>query len=144
MGGDESGAVGWELRIPFTGAREEKPDSPGEYCLRLEANADEEGAFWIQNDIPLKPGLYRLTYHVQAESGTRYRAYVESWTHDDQQRASIAENAEWQTAKGGWEERSVVFRYPEGHKLPYLALQAEAPGIVRFSDLSITSQDAAN
>lgn len=137
--GNDPNPEAWELRMPFTGSRVEKEGAPGEYCLRLHANADDKGVFWVQKSIPLDPGgSYRFTYRVRAEPGQRYRAYVEFWAAD--RSGAQAEGAAWQKGTGEWEEKSFRFSYPEGKTPPYVALNVEAPGTVFFSDLSIINE----
>ena len=125
----------WQTRPGQKAGWVERDEGAG-HCVRLRSDSEKEIPLWIQTNLALTGGQdYLCGYSVQGAAGTRYRVYLE-WNKQDGTYGRCT-NAAWRTAKGGWEQIRFRFAFPEGMKPPYLVLQLQGPGEVRYDDIMV-------
>lgn len=108
----------------------------GGHCARLRSEDAKGMPLWIQTNLPLVGGHdYMCGFSVQAAAGTQYRVYLE-WNKQEGGYGRCT-NAAWRTAQGGWESIRFRFAYPEAMKPPYLVLQLQGVGEVRYADIVV-------
>lgn len=125
----------WQTRPGQRADWVEREEGAG-HCVRLRSDSEKEIPLWIQTNLALIGGQdYLCGYSVQGAPGTQYRVYLE-WNKQDGTYGRCT-NAAWRTAKGGWEQIRFRFAFPEGMKPPYLVLQLQGPGEVRYDDIAV-------
>jgi len=94
----------------------------------------EPGSFWIQDRINCAAGKYRLTVHVKTDAD--YQFIFERWKSDRDKVYTYSSSV--MKGNGSWEEKSITFDYPGGHKKPYVLLRLTKGGdACWFDDISL-------
>jgi hypothetical protein len=134
---ERAGGAGrpWQIRKGKLADWVEREDGAG-HCVRLRAATAKEMPLWVQTDLALAGGQqYMVGYSVKAAAGTKYRVYLEWWKQDG--KYGRCTNTVWRVANGGWEQIRFRFTFPEKMKPPYLVLQLQGPGEVRYDDVAV-------
>ncbi|MDX9980132.1 MAG: hypothetical protein RBU25_08935 [Lentisphaeria bacterium] len=125
----------WQTRPGHRADWVEREDGQG-HCARLQGENEKDMPLWLQSNLALVGGRdYMCEFSVRAEPGIRYRVYLE-WNKQEGGYGRCT-NAAWRTAKGGWEIIRFRFAYPEAMKPPYLVLQLQGIGEVRYDNIVV-------